>query len=248
MQTKFRPYLCNVNDVLASVMVDLALIDVAPIRSKPCLLWIWVYMQMPRADGLSDSNEAPRLYEIEDSLVLNFCSDERALLAGRITTDGRREFYFYGGTEEGFEEAVKKALAAFGEYTFTFGTQEDPQWNQYLNVLYPSKYDLQRISNGDVLGVLAKRGDVPSVPRKVMHWSYFPSEENRSLFCEDAVGEGFTVDSENELGSKLPFCLCLCRVQGIQQADIDETTLKLLELSEQHEGEYDGWETQVTTQ
>jgi hypothetical protein len=33
------------------------------IVSKPWPLWTWVYFQSPRVDGLSDSNEAPTLFD-----------------------------------------------------------------------------------------------------------------------------------------------------------------------------------------
>ena len=68
MAENWKPYLCNVNDKLASILVDLALRGEAPIASKPWLLWTWVYFQSPRTAGLSDSKEAPILYEIIKTL------------------------------------------------------------------------------------------------------------------------------------------------------------------------------------
>ena len=70
MTDNWTPDLCKVNDKLASILVNLGLRDSVPITSKPWLLWVWVYFQSPRPDGLSDSEEAPILYEIEDALTL----------------------------------------------------------------------------------------------------------------------------------------------------------------------------------
>ena len=70
MTDNWKPYLCNVNEKLASIFVDLGLRGEVPILSKPWLLWTWVPFQTPRADGLSDSKEAPTLYKIEDALEL----------------------------------------------------------------------------------------------------------------------------------------------------------------------------------
>jgi hypothetical protein len=37
-------YFCNVNNVLASVFLDLGLREVVPIKDKPNLLWVWIYL------------------------------------------------------------------------------------------------------------------------------------------------------------------------------------------------------------
>ena len=160
MTDNWKPYLCNVNGKLASILVDLGLRESVPISSKPWLLWVWVHFQSPRPDGLSDSKEAPTLYKIEDSLAPSLVRECRAILSGRITTEGRREFYFYGETTDGFRKAVRDALTGFEDYKFDVGEQEDSSWNQYLNVLYPSSEDLERISNMDLLDKLVGQGDV----------------------------------------------------------------------------------------
>jgi hypothetical protein len=112
MNDNWKPYLCRVNDKPASILVNLGLRDSVPIPTKPWLLWAWVYFRTPRPDGLSDRKEAPTLYKIEDALSLCVSRACGAILSGRITTEGRREFYFYGETKNGFRKAVEDALAS----------------------------------------------------------------------------------------------------------------------------------------
>jgi hypothetical protein len=100
-----------------------------------------VYFKTPRPDGLSDGKESPTLYEIDDALYLHVNEQCRALLGGTITTEGRREFYFYGEVLERFEQSVETAMAGFKGYKFAVGNKKDPQWDQYLNVLYASAED-----------------------------------------------------------------------------------------------------------
>src|SRR5689334_12565408 len=152
-------YFARVNDALSSIFVDLAARADAPDRSRPHLVWIWIDLQAPRADGLSSSEEAPRLGEIEDARTPTI---ERALTArsvGRITGSGRREFYFYATTSDGLESTVAGTMSAFPEYPVDIGTQPDPEWSQYLDLLYPGALDLQRIKNRHVLDALRKHGD-----------------------------------------------------------------------------------------
>jgi len=216
--------------------------------SKPWLLWTWVYFQAPRSDGLSDSKEAPTLYKIEDALEVSVGRACQAIPCGRITTEGRREFYFYGEAKNGFRQAVEVALRDFAGYRYDIGCREDSDWVQYLNVLYPSPEDLQRIANMDLLDVLVKRGDVLTVAREVQHWMYFPSDSSRSLFRDAIVTTGYKVISEPSSNGNLPFGIVVARIQSIEQNSIDRTVLELFNLARRFDGDYDGWETPVVTQ
>lgn len=248
MAENWKPYLCTVNGKIASIFVDLGLRSEAPILAKPFLLWAWVYFQHPRPDGLSDGKEAPILYKIEDCLNSCVSSACQAIPSGRITTQGRREFYFYGQTDDGFRKSVEAALHGFDGYRFDAGSQRDSQWEQYLKVLYPSDEDIQRIANMDLLDVLKERGDVPTVPREVQHWVYFGSEQARALFRNAAIAVGFKVISEPSSAGELPFGIVLARTQSVEQNSIDATVIELLHLSRRFDGEYDGWETPVIMQ
>jgi hypothetical protein len=84
-------------------------------------------------------------------------------------------------------------VTGFDGYKFDVGEQEDSQWEQYLNVLYPSTEELQRIANMDLLDVLVEKGDVLTAAREVQHWMYFRSEPSRALFRDAAIAAGFQI-------------------------------------------------------
>jgi uncharacterized protein (TIGR01619 family) len=195
-----------------------------------------------------DSKEAPTLYKIEDARNLCVARACRAIPCGRITTEGRREFYFYGETKDGFRNAVGQALTGFHGYKFDVGEQEDSLWEQYLNVLYPSPEDFQRIANMDLLDVLVEKGDVLTAARKVQHWMYFRSEQSRALFRDAAAAAGFRFVSESSSKGELPFGIVVARTQSIEQNSIDRTVIELLNLCRRFDGDYDGWETPIVTQ
>lgn len=248
MRDNWKSYFCNVNGKLASIFLNLSLRNEAPILSKPWLLWVWLHCQSPRRDGLSDRNEAPTLFKIEDALTRQVGRKCNAVPCGRITTEGRREFYFYGETNRGFASAVRTAMSAFRKYKVDIGDQEDSLWEQYLNVLYPSSTDLERIKNREVLEVLEEHGDVLTAAREVQHWMYFQSAQSRASFRHEVVKAGFKVESESQVEGDRPFGISVIRTQPVGPDAIDETVMELLRLTEQFEGEYDGWETQVITQ
>ena len=168
------------------------------------------------------------------------------MLAGRITTQGRREFYYYGPKPGDFQSSVARALGSFSAYEFDEGTQHDPQWNQYLSVLYPSPDDLQRIRNREVLDVMEKEGDQPGATREVLHWSYFPAEGNRLHFKAAVQTVGYIIDSESHHPEgENPYGICYGKIQQSTAKAIDDSVLELNKLTERFHGEYDGWESQV---
>jgi len=241
-------YFANVNDVVASLFVDLGIRDSVPDPARPWLLWAWVYFRQPRDDGLSSTEEAPTLNEIEDVLTNEVKDAAAAELVGRITTAGRREFYFYGPHQDHFEHAVARALERFAPYGFDAGTNEDPDWSQYLNVLYPSPEELQRIKNRRVVEELEKHGDSLNKPRLVSHWAYFPSPQDRNRFIARAVGAGFQVTDQSDHSDEetaYPYGVTLNRVDRVDWASINEATLVLFRLAQELNGDYDGWETSV---
>lgn len=248
MEPHWASYFCNVNGKLASIFLDLGLRNATPDLARPWLLWVWVCFKQPRTDGLSSSEEFPVLCRIEDQLNIAMERHCGTSLAGGITTDGRREFYYYGSHANGFETAVAEVAAAFPEYDLDHGTQHDPQWTQYLNVLFPSDDDLQKIANREVLDVMQREGDQPEVPREVLHWSYFVSEADRASFKRAISEAGYRVDSEGYYAkSENPFGICFAKVQDLAASSIDTTVLELVRVTEQFNGEYDGWEAQVVS-
>jgi hypothetical protein len=106
--------------------------------------------------------------------------------SGCITTDGRREFYFYGSTPESFEETVKQSVGVSHGYKFDCDKQQDLAWAQYLNVLYPSDEQRQLIENRKLMDWLMEKGDKLELARDVHHWAYFKNQTDRKSF-RDAI-------------------------------------------------------------
>jgi regulator of RNase E activity RraB len=242
-------YLCNVNNVLASVFLDLGLREVVPDRGKPTLLWVWVYLRWPREDGLSASSEFDALKAIEEKLTETMVERFDAALCGRITTDGRREFYYYAPRSERLEAAVEDAMSQFRDYEFDCGSKADPEWRQYLDVLYPSDEDRQRIENRKVLEVLEQKKDTLKTPRDVWHWIYFRTETDREEFWDAVSPLEYRVQSQSQSDrSDFPFGLCIVRFQSVNSTELDNAVIEMFRLAKKHRGDYDGWETQAISQ
>jgi regulator of RNase E activity RraB len=242
-------YFAQVNDALSSLFVDLGVSADAPVAAQPWLAWVWLEMKAPRPDGLSSSEESAALGEIEDVLVPKVIDELHAAFVGRITGSGRREFFFYTPSAEGFEACVNAALASFPEYRFSFGQREDREWKLYSDLLCPGPTDLLRIQNRHVVEKLAEQGDQASSSRRIDHWAYFPTPDARAAFAA-AIGEhAFLVVGEmlkEEAGAELPHCLQFMREDPADWHSVNDVTELLTTLAEELEGDYDGWECPVT--
>lgn len=241
-------YFCRVNDSLASIFLDLEARSSAPDASRPWLLWVFVEMHAPREDGLSTSEEASTLNEIEDRITSALSASCDARSVGRITSAGRREFYYYAHSSDDIEATVAQAMSPYPHYTYEVGSQRDEEWSQYLELLYPSPAEYQVIQNRRVVKSLVQHGDPLTVPRPVRHWVYFRTMEQRMAFVDRVRQEGFTVPAEGlseDPAAERPFGATVERVDSVDQESIDQVVLALHAFAAECGGEYDGWETQV---
>ncbi|MCW4462427.1 DUF695 domain-containing protein [Sphingomonas sp. BT-65] len=234
-------YLCRVDDKPASIFLDLALHDQAPVPAFRQLGYAHVFMRQPRPDGLSSSEEFETLSQIDEAL-----DQAVATLAGRyvgrLTTDGTRTYYFYGANAASFEAAFSAAMRGFAGYEFETGQRDDPGWSIYRDFLYPGPADRQRIANQKVVNALLDRGDKPQLPRPIEHWAYFPDATRASAFIAWLQARDFRILRSDpvEQGSHL---VLFMRVD--QPSAIDEVVLPLHAHAEELGGEYDGWECQA---
>jgi hypothetical protein len=240
-------YFSRVNDALSSIAVNMGLRAAAPDPTHPQLLWVWVPMRSPRSDGLSSSDEAPALDRLEDALTAKLGSELGAVSVGRITGDSRREFYFYAAGDGPLEKLVAAVLENESGYTAECGQQPDPTWSQYLNLLYPSPRDQERMRNRRVIEALASNGDQGAIDRPIDHWAYFASESDRDEAASRLKRAGFSV---NERSSDSAAGV---RSHGLQfqhrgpaaQESVDQASFRILDALSGLDAEYDGWESPV---
>ena len=70
---------------VASIFVDLGIKADVPLEKRPWLLWVWIGMRAPKADGLASNEEAPKLHEIGEALDATVSATCGAQLVGRVT-------------------------------------------------------------------------------------------------------------------------------------------------------------------
>jgi uncharacterized protein (TIGR01619 family) len=240
-------YFSNVDEKLSSIMVDLGLHSVAPLKDKSNVIWISLKMNNPRQDGLSSQEESEKLGEIEDVLVEKIVKKNNAIFVGRLTSDSHRDFYFYIGDTTLYDKTISDAMVQFSDYQFDYGAKEDKEWNGYFNFLYPLPRQLQAIQNRRVVDNLEEHGDKLEKPREVYHWIYFKAAKDRETFLEKIKSDGFKIEAKDHdkgLG-EYSYTLKISRIDKVDLDNINDYCLYLWETAQECDGDYDGWETSV---
>ncbi|OKS86169.1 DUF695 domain-containing protein [Mucilaginibacter polytrichastri] len=249
-QEEWDFYLTNINDLPGSIMVDLGLRKIAPVNNKTHIVSVSVKMKNPNPEGLSTEEELNSLGDIEDRLVDFMTEARKAIFAGRTTSNGSRDFYFYVGDTMLIDKTISEAMVAFPGYEYDFGTNEDTDWKCYLDFLYPLPSQMQSIQNRRVINSLEKNGDPLTKERQVDHWLFFKTETGRDLFLSKIAEEGFNIVTNNydkDLGDT-PYRLQISRIDKVDYNSIDDYVIMLWKLAAKCDGEYDGWETSVEKQ
>lgn len=239
-------YFSNVDDKHSSISTDLGLTKVAPIRTQPYIVYISIKMKSPREDGLSSSEEASILWEMEDEVNANLEAQNAEFTSvGRLTSSGFRDLYFFGSNAMIMEKIIDETMIKFSDYEFDIGSREDKEWKSYFEFLYPLPRQMQSIQNFRVVDIIQKGGDDLSKEREVFHWIYFRDINKLKEFEKYTMGQGFKTLSIGNSDGEFNYVLQISRVDKVGFNDIDEYTIDLWEKAKEFEGEYDGWETSI---
>lgn len=244
----FDVYRAVVDDRPAVFLVDLAAAEYAPLDTHPIRLQIRVKLSSAREDGLRDAGEADAINALEDALVQRLEARVDAVYVGRFTNAGHTVFVFYFPATHA--EEVRASLdvmvgALPHGYQPEWLTDEDADWEYYVEFLAPDLFAHQQIENRRLLDELVSQGDLLDSIRTIDHMAYFPDEDAATRGAEALTEAGFEVDAPDGPGEDGRFALEFHRTEQLADGRPDEFTAEVLELVLPLDGEYDGWATIV---
>lgn len=268
MNENWTSYLCQLNGAAASVFVDLGLRASAPDPERLVLVLVALRMNAPRPDGLSSDAESQTLFAVEDALATALATTADARFAGRVTTGGVRQFFFYARRGDGAADAVRRAVGGFPGYAATADSRPDVAWRAYLDFLLPSSEGEEqqaasfnaaqdpdvrlRANSAQLIARLRSHGDALTAARPVTYYAYFPSAASRGEFVRRAAALHFAprdvtpARTAAAAAGPPPYGVVLERTHAVDAATVEAVELPLAALARALGGEYDGWETVVT--
>lgn len=240
MSDEWGFYMCLVDGEPASIFLDMGIARSAPIPGLEKLAYLRVWMNSPRPDGLSSQEEYDTLVAIEDALEAEIGRGGATVYVGRNTSGGRRDFFLYTSDETALRASTSAALSRFVGYRAEFGCREDENWSVYFDFLYPNGAQKQVMANRGVIASLAGRGDDGHTPRPIDHLILVGDRGRAQALSRILLAHGYRLKagspSEHQDGR---WGIEFERIEA--PAEIDDTTVMLSGLAEEHGGDYDGW-------
>lgn len=240
MSDNWNTYFTFIDNKPASFMLDLEPWKDGANETLFHLYRLRIHLNEPNAEGLTTDKEAAILYGMEDSI--HDTLERNYMFVGRITTEGRRDFYYY--TDSDGSELESLAAKCIADFKYSIGyIEESKPKDFYYEFLYPNKSNWHRMTNRQLVEKLRELGDDLEKSRKVSHFIDFGSEQSRHLFIEKVQKDGFHIEDQG--ANEQQYSLSITRNDLVQFHSISAVTDYLVSTAQQFDGDYDGWETKV---
>jgi uncharacterized protein (TIGR01619 family) len=248
MSDNWNFYLDELDEHLASFVVDLDVTEEVNIKKYKWLFAVKVTIKNPTEQGFPGEQEDEQICEWEDELMERL-NNEDIIQVGRLTTNGAREFFYYAKKEKQGKLIDQHALAVLdknGYETEISHIEEEEPWSFYSEFLYPDEYQFQQMSNRELVELLENENDDLEIPRKIEHWIEFETLDDLKAFERDIQKEGFTTENfEQQRNEDGTYSITISREDGVDFHLIDDVTVTIIAVAQQHNGVYDGWESPV---
>ncbi len=246
MQEYWELYMKQIDGAIASVLFNAGISAELPSEDKFYVGFIKLVMKMPNDRGLISEEEETQLSFIEDKIEMEALRYRIGTYVGKIVSKGEMTFVYYLKHEFEWPDVVKAAMGIFPDYEYTYGSKMDGDWEVYHKLLFPTAIEWQIIQNHKVCDHLKSQGDSLHLPRAIEHKAYFETAEKRAGFIGVIEAEGFKTKDLIEANENTPMVgISFYRQDKPFYYDIDTLTLRLIDLTSQFNGAYDGWETSV---
>lgn len=243
-------YIGSVAEKPAAFRVDLGLAQLAPITDYFHRISITTNLKSPTEEGFSQESEYEEIYQIEDR-ISQILEDKGAILCGVVTREGEVCWYYYTQDKSSAEQVLSDIKTSDFGYNLETKISDDANWEAYFQYLFPNIYEMQGIQNDRVRQQCKEAGDQLSSEREIQHWLYFSTETNMRNALAKIEEFGFKIleageiDLENEEPQSEPVGFKILASKISSPQDIDDDTWNLIDIALDHNGEYDGWETQI---
>ena len=241
-------YIISVKEHPVSIVVNLGLKDVAPIKERPFAIILRTKFNRSDTNGLPAPEIIASLDSMEYSLESALKKNLGAIYAGRFTQRGLREFYFYSVDTAQFIKICAGVMDQFKAFPWLCKAVSDKTWSNYFEVLYPSPNELEKLENRRMIDELKAKGDQLTKPRKIDHVFYFKTVANRQSFLRALDLHGFSIDEmpqERTDPGNFGFLLKISRSDIPDNQTMDNMSIYFRELSAKNNGVYEGWQTYI---
>jgi len=130
-------------------------------------------------------------------------------------------------------------MTAFPAYSYERTESDEPGWEGYLEVLYPSAWEMQTLRNIRLLETMRANGDQVDVKREIDHFILCDTPEIQNEILRQGAALGFRVYAQEPHGPDSRYGVSLSKDGA--PSDIDNMMWPLFELATSLGADYDGW-------
>ncbi|HGZ70468.1 MAG TPA: DUF695 domain-containing protein [Nitratifractor sp.] len=247
MQEYWEIYMKQIDGKVASVLFNAGIsMDIEKIQYiYPTIAYVKVKLKEPKANGLVNEDEGAEIAFLEDKLEAALIKFRIGKYVGRVISNGYVTFLYYLQFTYNWQDFLDFALDEHQNYEITSGYSDDSEWNYYKNLLFPNAKEWQIIQNHKVCKALEEKGENLEIPRIIEHKIYFTKStlKQKEELLNKLEIEGFQKSEELERDGVNG--AIVYRTNKPFYTDIDEITLDLIDICEDFNAIYDGWETKV---
>ncbi len=236
-------YLSTVDDdLVGSFISDVGFATIAPDASRSNLVIFSLDLNEKTENGLPSRDERASLDSIETAIIDDLSRRHAAVNPGHLYCENKLDVFFYAGSLNGIGETIALRMTDFENYKYALSFKDDPEWETYFELLYPSPIQMQSIGNRQVIENMVSHGDSLQAERAVDHWICFKSVEDRDHFIRSIDHMGFDILSQDyEEDHDEPFSLNISRTDHVDPDSVDQYVLELWQIAQDCNGRYDGW-------
>lgn len=189
-------YYSDFADDQAVVRIDLSAGDEGPDSGLPCLLRVDIPFEVNPTTGGPTEEESEAIGEIEEGFSTWIEKKQKGAFVASVLLPARRALIAYVRTDTLAEADLRSGVSALQERSFTLETTADPEWDTYFKKLYPDERQQRWMADRQLVDFMESQGDQLAVPRQVDFTAFFPTEEDRDLYLNDALECGFQPEPE----------------------------------------------------
>lgn len=177
----------------ASVLVDMGLYPVAPLKLFPYLVVTGPHAKKCDGNGLPSSAEIDSLERVLGATTAMLSGATAKKLLGTLTYNCERVNYYYVQDTVAVRRAINRMYENhLADYSYSLKIKYDPQWEVYRNFLYPDSAAKVWMSTNSQLSILMAHDADVTQPRNVSYTFAFPSAVNCSKFIDSVKARNYT--------------------------------------------------------
>ncbi len=246
MQEYWELYMKNLEGYPSSILFNAGIsMDIEELKyTHPTVAFVKVMLKEPNKNGLLSEEEESEILFLEDKLEAAMLKFRIGKYVGRVISNSSITFIYYLQFTYNWQDFLEFALADFSYYEITNGFSDDNEWNYYKKLLYPSAKEWQLIQNHKVCKSLLEHGDDLKISRAIEHKLFFHDMSQKNNLISSLKNDGFVIQEDIENEDKIQG-ISFYRLDKPFYEDIDALTLNLIDISQQYNASYDGWETSI---